>query len=338
MTEFDPKSEYDQVEDLILYGDYDRLLQAVDEREIDIDHPLGGQEETLLHMAVKYNADELVEGLLMRGAQVDSITLYGTTPLHMAATHQNLNIAEMLLRSGAEIDAQEAEGRTALMRAVEQSDDSMVGFLLEAGCNHLETDHHFSSAQDYAFARGDASMASRLGINQMPPRLDFKGPITKDDVLQRDENGLCALDANLTWYRWPLVENQLLANDATLSKADLLQTGRDGVSYLERGVSCGAFGSLLTNMHADGDQLMRADLLTENGEPNRLLKQIINAQQVPMIFNVENWLGQREADLRDVFRALPENVQDDIKNFQALLIKVSRDEAQQLRHAGGVQR
>ena len=56
--------------------------------------------------------------LLDKGADVNGLGLYGSTPLSTAAGRLEVEIAEMLLQRGADVNARDDTGRTPLLAAI----------------------------------------------------------------------------------------------------------------------------------------------------------------------------------------------------------------------------
>jgi ankyrin repeat protein len=67
--------------------------------------------ETPLHGATIKGNEEIARILIDAGANVNVQTNYGKTPLHVAAIYGNVEIARMLIDAGARKDIQDNEGR-----------------------------------------------------------------------------------------------------------------------------------------------------------------------------------------------------------------------------------
>ena len=71
--------------------------------------------------------------LLDRGANVDTVSIGGSTLLHTAARHGEVELMKVLLDKSADIDFQDNNGRSPLFCAVRCSNLEAVKFLLERG-------------------------------------------------------------------------------------------------------------------------------------------------------------------------------------------------------------
>jgi hypothetical protein len=89
-----------------------------------------GGSTPLFYRAVSDNNTKLLDGLLARGASINSIR-NGETPLVYAVRKSRTEMATALLERGANPDITDAEGWTPLMRSVEARDTAMVDILLK---------------------------------------------------------------------------------------------------------------------------------------------------------------------------------------------------------------
>jgi ankyrin repeat protein len=94
-----------------------------------------GRTPLMLAAGAAEHSAELVELLLDRGAQADSVSLDGKTALHAAALSGGPSVAEELLAAGCPLDARDLEGYTPLQIAVVFRNVPMAEFLLAAGAN-----------------------------------------------------------------------------------------------------------------------------------------------------------------------------------------------------------
>lgn len=86
-----------------------------------------------VHRAVKSGHEDVLEALLLAGANVDLENATGDTALHMAASKGRKGALEILLRAGAKVSAQSLSGRTPLHEAVINCHEDIVEILLAAG-------------------------------------------------------------------------------------------------------------------------------------------------------------------------------------------------------------
>jgi len=61
---------------------------------------LGEDSATPLHKAASNGHKDVVELLILKGADVNTITKYGITPLRMAAIAKQKDVMELLIRHG----------------------------------------------------------------------------------------------------------------------------------------------------------------------------------------------------------------------------------------------
>ena len=327
--------DYELAEELVLSNDYDDILAAVDEHRLEIDDPLGGFGETLLYLAVHHGAYDLVVELLARRADVKITTTNDRTPLHETATNGNVMIAELLLRAGAELDAKDREGSTSVMCAVNAKQQAMLRFLLEAGADTSIADGDGNTPSSKNFEQAHIPMQMELAAYHMPPRVKADEHLTREALLEPDEHGLCALDANVTWYRFADYAKALQANGETLEKEDVQRIGKKGISYLERGTMCGEFPELYALIQSE--PFVAEDLLDAKGTPNGFTQRLAEQNQLALIFTEENWVGQEPNELRQVLAALPADVKAQIRNAHTLGAEVSRQHRQAQRANEGAE-
>ena len=74
---------------------------------------------------------EIMEGLITRGADPTLTNLYGETTLHLAVN--SLQLVDFLIEAAVDLDVVDIEGRTALHRAAELGCSAVVNRLLHAG-------------------------------------------------------------------------------------------------------------------------------------------------------------------------------------------------------------
>ncbi len=70
--------------------------------------------ETLLHIAARYNQPEMVKLLINKGLNVNAVNQAGNTPLHLAVFSGSYALIESLFKHGADYQLRNQRGRTAL--------------------------------------------------------------------------------------------------------------------------------------------------------------------------------------------------------------------------------
>jgi ankyrin repeat protein len=86
---------------------------------------------TRLHVAAEVGEPEQVEGLILRGADVNARAANGQTPLHVAAAHGSCGAIGVLLDRKADPNLKDRQGQTPVQLAV--GEDPVVELLLAGG-------------------------------------------------------------------------------------------------------------------------------------------------------------------------------------------------------------
>lgn len=119
-------------ENLIKTGQTDLLLEKIDEGEMQV----GATNRTgasLLSMAAQHGQLRLIEGLLDRGANIESRDRIGKTPLMWAGHSKNVEAIRVLLDAGADVRARDNVVGTALSWTAGFGDGESVRELIDAG-------------------------------------------------------------------------------------------------------------------------------------------------------------------------------------------------------------
>jgi len=88
---------------------------------------------TLLHWAAFQGAEQAVECLIGRGADVNAEDDGGGTALHHAVSVGRKDIAEILVAHGADIQARDENGKTPLKRAMDYGNQDVADLLRQHG-------------------------------------------------------------------------------------------------------------------------------------------------------------------------------------------------------------
>lgn len=112
------------------------LLKLVDEnigRDVtltaEVDLLVSDTRQTALHLSASLGFAQLLQELIMRGANLDQQDFNGYTALHFAALHGNIDCARSLVDGGADPGIINKHGHTALGVALESNYGAVAAFL-----------------------------------------------------------------------------------------------------------------------------------------------------------------------------------------------------------------
>ena len=107
-------------------------------------------QRTPIFEAVQFDRKDLVQALIIAGANVSHADTSGFTPLMMAAANVRSDgeVLDMLIRAGAQLDAQNYQGLTALMIAAGSAERVLVEKLVAAGANATLRDRAGRTARE----------------------------------------------------------------------------------------------------------------------------------------------------------------------------------------------
>jgi ankyrin repeat protein len=88
-----------------------------------------------LHWAVYHNDVDLVERLLVAGADPDASNDYGATPMSEAAVVGNVDVLTKLLKHRADVESRNADGQTALMILARTDNVDAAKLLIKRGAD-----------------------------------------------------------------------------------------------------------------------------------------------------------------------------------------------------------
>ena len=91
--------------------------------------------KTLLHWAVVYDDSDFVELLVGKGVDVNAKETSGYTPLHLTADQNAADIARLLIRAGADIKAETIIGTTPLSEAMKYKAVDAANLLIIKGAD-----------------------------------------------------------------------------------------------------------------------------------------------------------------------------------------------------------
>lgn len=97
-------------------GQLDVVRSMMESSAIDV-NATGIDKWSALHFAARKGHLNVVNFLLVRGAEVDSCTKSGWSPLHMAVWSGHADVAEVLINCGAHVNARDSKNKTCLYYA-----------------------------------------------------------------------------------------------------------------------------------------------------------------------------------------------------------------------------
>ena len=119
--------------DLVSDGQREAALELIDDGA-DVNQ-LSVDGTTALHWAVYKKDLELVEMLLEEDADPDIRNDYGATPMTVAAEHGDFAIMQALVEAGGDVESPNNEGQTLLMAVARTGNTATAKLLLDKGAN-----------------------------------------------------------------------------------------------------------------------------------------------------------------------------------------------------------
>ena len=115
----------------------------------------GGNEAQLLLLECcsknqSSEVEEIVQQLILNGAELDESNKLGQTPLAVAAYNKNHRMVECLTKAGVDVNSRDNEGLTPIMYACQNNDDRTVEILLKYKPDLLTRDGSGYSAVNHA--------------------------------------------------------------------------------------------------------------------------------------------------------------------------------------------
>lgn len=125
---------------------------------------LNENSQNLLHEAIAFSNDEILEDLIKYGIQLNQQDYNGQTPLHYAAAHSNLVAVKMLLSNGSDTNICDNYGNTPLWTATfnARGKYDIVRLIRAAGGNPENKNKHGKSAVDFAVQINDKQLENIL--------------------------------------------------------------------------------------------------------------------------------------------------------------------------------
>jgi hypothetical protein len=145
-------------------GDLEKIIILIDQIqnelgiEIDVNQTLDESGQTPLLLASGEGYPDIVDFLILNGANVNLASRDGTTPLIAVAQNSimdkdiQLTIVEKLIESKSDVNVQEEYGKTPLILATESNSPKIVNKLLLSGADINIKDQHNETALDIAIS------------------------------------------------------------------------------------------------------------------------------------------------------------------------------------------
>lgn len=315
-------------------------LALEDGAAVDTVRPEG--QMTALHLAAQKGHVAVAEHLLRCGAWHGWDSEYGYQPLHWASIRGHKPMVELLLAHGVDVDAQTELGAAALHNAVESGYVEIARSLLDAGADvHLQGESSvgpvsvLQQAEDMLAQSGGQGQQSLWARQIMDMVLQYEAMAEIPLPLEPTRQNLTAavngetftpLDQPKFWQEFNEVTGRMQENgESPLCKADLLQTNKEGVTFLERAVQCQAAGTVLAYLRERGEPLTAQDLV-QDGKPSAILDTFMEKQALDKLMQVENWKAQGSSQYRQVLNALPEDAKSRLPSTHAALATLRREE------------
>lgn len=123
---------------------FEKLLNS----QVDIDYCV--DDTTAASLAVLYRRVDMLDLLILHGADVNRETSGGDNLLTIAAWRGNLEIISILLKAGINVNHTDDNGATALMVVCGKRRNNAIPLLLDAGADVSIIDNENKTAIDYA--------------------------------------------------------------------------------------------------------------------------------------------------------------------------------------------
>jgi ankyrin repeat protein len=200
LFENDNKDAFVTLVDCALFSDKEEFLELMLAKIKDF-NARDNRSRTLLHLATRLRRKDIVERLIISGADVKAKDLWGRSPLHYVRSKE---VAELLIAKGADVKARTQTGEAVLDSAVRRGNKDLVELLIAKGA-----DVNAKSSSSYAALHYVRS-------KEVAELLIAKGA----DVKARTQNGLTVLHSALDTGNKDLVE-LLIAKGADVNAKTL---------------------------------------------------------------------------------------------------------------------
>ncbi|EAY04905.1 hypothetical protein TVAG_016770 [Trichomonas vaginalis G3] len=119
--------------------DYCACFDSIDcfkllSRKLDL-HGKNSKGKQTIHIACKYNSDQIVRSLLEKKINVNSLNKGKNTPLHICARYNSFDVCKVLFEYKADVKIVNSKGMTALHKTVKNEAVDVASLLLQKGLN-----------------------------------------------------------------------------------------------------------------------------------------------------------------------------------------------------------
>lgn len=304
--------------------DKDGVKRLLAQGGISLDDIEDDSGKGLLHVAVEtdFGDLEIFGALLEAGIDPNRATRMGTTPLHLSAQQGDSAKLYPLVKAGADMNAQDIGGETPLHKCTGYNRRDYALKLVDLGADTGICDTSGDQAHEVTRYKLDAQVYETLRSNKVPPALPENGEASAAELLEKNGDKLCMLDAGATWLKADTWLPALEQKGERLEKPALLQVGKNGKSYLERAVDFRMGKEVLEHLARSGEALLATDL-TVDGRPTPLMGAIVEKGLTQSLFIEEAWEGRSPQELQALYRVLPEQARESVGNYYTLRMQLT---------------
>ncbi|KAL5011167.1 hypothetical protein ScPMuIL_013472 [Solemya velum] len=164
----------DKLHNAVLSGDYTLVQRALSSSKVyDLDNT-DHTGMTLLMHAVRQGFDDIVEMLILTGANINTQHKNGTTALMLACEEAHICTIALLVELGANLNLVQDFGDTALMKAAKRGHKQIVKFMLESGANFSAHNAQGITAMSYANMYNNNEIEDLINEHIMRLEIEFK--------------------------------------------------------------------------------------------------------------------------------------------------------------------
>lgn len=206
--------------------------------------------------------------------------------------------------------------------------------LLDAGADvHMKDSEGKTPKQAIETQENGASMAALFKQYEQLKPFDPASITTlrRKNLFSLDENGNALLDSPSTWKHFDAIADHLKSIGEPLRVEDMHAKNMSGKTWLERGVECFAVQDIIKHLapaHEPNSmnklfKATRPDVVAADVEtmPDAL-RAAASRLQLNRIFAPKLWEGRTKGEFSTLYGAVPENLRDDISNYQRTLVSL----------------